>query len=123
MFLQGVNVDLTNAGVGAEIFAQQISLSVLSFLYDMVVLSVLIEKQIVLLDHLDYEFVVASHIRDIFGPGLLWSEHVRPNSDCHVVRGHFVERLIFHNHFEDLDVEFEGVKVDLWQLLDPVLEL
>ena len=89
----------------------------------MMVLNSLIEKQVILLDHLDDQLVVAAHIRDVFGPSGFWSEHVWPDSNCHVVRWHFVEWLILHNHLEDLNVEFKRVKIDSWQLLNPVLEL
>ena len=89
----------------------------------MMVLNSLIEKQVILLDHLDDQLVVAAHIRDVFGPSRFWSEHVWPDSNCHVVRWHFVEWLILHNHLEDLNVEFKRVKIDSWQLLNPVLEL
>ena len=50
------------------------------------VLNILIEKQVILLDHLDDQLVVAAHIRDVFGPSRFWSENVWPDSNCHVVR-------------------------------------
>ena len=87
------------------------------------VLNSLIEKQVILLDHLDNQLVVAAHIQNVFGPSGFWSEDVWSDTNCQVVRCHFVEWLILHNHLEDLNVEFKRVKIDSWQLLNPVLEL
>ena len=87
------------------------------------VLNCLIEKQMILLDHLDNQLVVAAHIRDVFRPSRPRSEDVWPNCNRHVVGRHFVEWLILHNHLEDLNMEFQRVKIDFWQLLNPVLEL
>ena len=77
----------------------------------------------VLLDHLDEELVVAAHVGDVFRSCLAWSENIRPNCNSHVVRCHLVIGLVLDYHPEHFYVKLQSVKIDLRQLVDPVLEL
>lgn len=96
---------------------------IFGLLDDLDVVLLPVEKNVVLLDHLDNELVVAAHVRDIFISCALGPENVWAHCDRHVVSRHFVERLVLDNHFEDIDVEFKRVEVYLWQFVDPIFQL
>ena len=118
-----IETDYSNTCISIKLASQEVSVLVLRIFEDFLICHLLIEKQVVLLDHLDEELVVATNVGNVLRSCLAWSEDIRPDCDSHVVRSHLVIWLMLNYHPEHFDVELQSVKIDLRQLVDPVLEL
>ena len=123
VLLEFVKIADADAYVSVEVAREELPIIIFGILDDLDVVLLPIEEDVVLLDHLDDELVVAAHVRDVFGSGAPGPENVGAHGDRHVVSGHFVEGLVLDDHFEDINVEFKRVEVDLWQFVDPKFQL
>ena len=118
-----IEADYSNACIGAQFASQEVSMLVFSIRENVLICYKLIEEQVVLLDHLDDELVVAANVGNVLWSGASRTEDVWPDGDCHVVRGHLVIWLMLDYHSKHVDVELQRVKMDLRKLVYPVLEL
>lgn len=122
MLFELAKVNLADTCISVEFARKELSFFISGLPDDLSVVVLSIEQNVVLLNHLDYQLVVAANVCDIIRFCMLRTEHIWTHGDCHVVCGHFVQRLVLNNHFEHIDVELKRVIVDLWKFIDPVFE-